>query len=102
MIFLFLSFHHRITNTIEKKMENIKNFVNGITGNDNQQQKSDGLKNQSVPRVDGNNIKHFGTVDKARNRTESESSSASMSSVSSATSVTNTTQKDKDPYFWVM
>lgn len=83
-------------------MENIKNFVNGITGHDNNQQKNDGLKNQSIPRVDGNNIKHLGSVEKPRNRTESESSSASMSSVSSVASVANTTQKDKDPYFWVM
>lgn len=81
-------------------MENIRNFVNGITGNDSQQ-KSDGLNTQAIPRVDGNNMKHLGTVEKPRNRTESESSSASMSSVSSVTSATNT-QKDKDPYFWVM
>lgn len=82
-------------------MENIRNFVNGITGNDSQQ-KNEGLKTQTVPRVDGNNMKHLSAVmEKPRNRTESESSSASMSSVSSVTSVTNT-QKDKDPYFWVM
>lgn len=77
-------------------MENIRNFVNGITGHDSQP-KSDGLKSQTVPRVvDENAIKHLGTVEKPRNRTESESSSADV-----PVSVTNT-QKDKDPYFWVM
>lgn len=81
-------------------MENIRNFVNGITGHDSQQ-KNDGLKTQAIPRVDVSNMKHLGAVDMPRNRTESESSSASMSSVSSVTSTTHT-QKDKDPYFWVM
>lgn len=77
-----------------KKMENIKNFVNGITGN-NGQPKNDGLNTQAIPRVDGNTIKHLGlTAEKPRNRTESESSSTSVSSATSA--------KDKDPYFWVM
>lgn len=85
-------------------MENIKNFVNGITGNDGQRKR---LTNQTphlaIPRVDGqsdrnlNSIKQFGPVEATRKRTESESSSASMSSMSPAPS-----QKDKDSYFWVM
>lgn len=82
-------------------MENIRNFVNGITGNDSQRKGQ--TPSVAIPRVDGqldrnsSNIKHFGAVEATRKRTESESSSASLSSMASTGS-----QKDKDSYFWVM
>lgn len=86
-------------------MQNIKNFVNGITGVDTQRK---GVTNQttssmSIPRVDTqpghgpSGSKYFDKVETKRNRTESECSNASVSSVMSSTS-----QKDKDSYFWVM
>lgn len=84
-------------------MENIKNFVNGITGSDSQRK---GLINQTpnlaIPRVDGQSNRNagdqkFGQMETTRNRTESESSSTSLASMSSTGS-----QKDKDSYFWVM
>lgn len=100
-------------------MENIKNFVNGITGADNRRKSlttqplSSSLPTSSqasssslsIPRADkeidrnfsGTNSKYFGKMETTRNRTESESSNASMSSMSS-----NASQKDKDSYFWVM
>lgn len=71
-------------------MENIRNFVNGITGNDRQGKGQ--TQNVAIPRVDGQ-LNNWTT----RTRTESESSSTSMSSMSSTAS-----QKDKDSYFWVM
>lgn len=78
-------------------MENIRNFVNGITGVNNAQLKNDGAKVKTIPRVDGNAMKqHIGPVEIPRNRTESESSSASMSSPSAHS------QKDKSSDFWVM
>lgn len=84
-------------------MENIRNFVNGITGNDQQKSNvTNASPNRSIPRViDGQfdrtltNINHLGAVEGPRNRTESESSSTSMASSTG-------TQKDKDSYFWVM
>lgn len=84
-------------------MENIKNFVNGITGSDSQWK---GLINQTpnlaIPRVDGQSNRNagdhkFGQMETTRIRTESESSSTSLASMSSTGS-----QKDKDSYFWVM
>lgn len=95
-------------------MENIKNFVNGITGAETRRksliaQSSTSTSSSSsslpIPRADvqidrnfsGTNSRYFSKMESTRNRTESESSNASVSSMSS-----NGSQKDKDSYFWVM
>lgn len=86
-------------------MENIKNFVNGITGADTQKKcvTIQTSSNMPIPRIDvppdhnSNGNEYLGKMGITRNRTESESSNASVSFVMSSTP-----QKDKDPYFWVM
>lgn len=87
-------------------MENIKNFVNGITGADNRRKvHASQTSSMSIPRADkqtehsfsGTNNRYLGKMETTRNRTESESSNASVSSMSS-----NASQKDKDSYFYMM
>lgn len=74
-------------------MENIKNFVNSITGS----QKETHQNQTSFSGNSTNRFEHFIKMENIRTRTESESSNASVSSISS-----NGSQKEKDNYFWVM